>query len=144
VKGVAGTLVWLGLVFFATAAWAQAEGDPSSEAPAPAEEEPDPVYSADLERLAEILGSLHYLTELCESGVSPWRDEMAALIAAESPSESRRARLIDRFNLGYSAFATVHRRCTDAAAAALMRYRTEGADLAEEAATRYGPPPDSG
>jgi uncharacterized protein (TIGR02301 family) len=134
--------VWLGLALVATAAFAQAEGDPS-ETPAPAEEEPDPVYSADLERLAEILGSLHYLTELCESGVSPWRNEMAALIAAESPSESRRARLIDRFNLGYSAFATVHRRCTDAAEAALLRYRTEGADLAEELATRYGPP-DSG
>lgn len=120
------------------------ESDEPPEVSAPAEEEPDPVYSADLERLAEILGSLHYLAELCEDGASPWRDEMAALIELEAPSETRRGRLVDRFNLGYSAFATVHRRCSDAAAAALVRYREEGADLAEDLATRYGPAASGG
>ncbi|MCW5695847.1 MAG: TIGR02301 family protein [Bauldia sp.] len=118
------------------------EGDDPAEEPAAITEERDPVYANDMERLAEILGALHYLTELCEDERSPWRDQMAVLIEIERPSETRRARLVDRFNIGYSAFATVHRRCTDAAAAALLRYREEGADLAQTLASRYGPAPD--
>ena len=69
-----------------------------------------------MERLAEILGSPQFLTELCEDEPAPWRDEMEALIALAEPDEVWRLRLIDRFNLGYSSFAIVYRLCTAAAA----------------------------
>jgi uncharacterized protein (TIGR02301 family) len=99
----------------------------------------DPPYESMLLRLAEILGSLHYLGGLCDSGPSPWRGEMEGLIASEGPEEARKARLIDRFNIGYSSFAAVYRSCTPAARLALERYRTEGADLAGEISARFGP-----
>src|SRR5271169_3801658 len=48
----------------------------------------DPV----LERLAEILGSLHYLRGVCGSNEgNKWRNEMQALIDAETPSGQRRS-----------------------------------------------------
>lgn len=132
----------LAVAFVAVATIASAQEGDSPAEPSVVEEAADPIYAADLERLAEILGALHYLTGLCEDDPSPWRDQMAILIEVEQPSDSRRGRLIDRFNLGYSAFATIHRRCTDAASAALVRYREEGAALAADLATRYGPAQD--
>lgn len=97
-----------------------------------------PPFAAEMERLAEILGSLQFLTELCEDEPAPWRDEMEALIALAEPDEVWRLRLIDRFNLGYSSFAIVYRLCTAAAALAITHYRDEGADIAVGIAARFG------
>ena len=91
-----------------------------------------------MERLAEILGSLQFLTELCEDEPAPWRDEMEAQITLAEPDEVWRLRLIDRFNLGYSSFATVYRLCTAAAALAITHYRDEGAEMAVGIAARFG------
>jgi uncharacterized protein (TIGR02301 family) len=63
---------------------------------------------------------------------------MAALLDAEQPSEERRARLVDRFNLGYSGFASVYRTCTPAAAVAVDRYAREGLQLSRDIVARYG------
>lgn len=98
----------------------------------------DPPYESQLVRLAEVLGSLHYLAELCGEAGPSWRGEMEALLAAEQPDDPRRARLVDRFNLGYSSFASVYRSCTAAARLALQRYRDEGAGLAREMVARWG------
>lgn len=97
-----------------------------------------PPYAERMERLAEILGSLHYLTELCDDAPSLWRDAMEALLADENPAEAFRVRFIDRFNLGFSSFAAVYQRCTPAALLAIDRYRTEGAALATAIATEFG------
>lgn len=97
----------------------------------------DPPYDAELVRLAEVLGSLHYLAGLCGDVGPSWRGEMEDLLDAERPDGPRRARLIDRFNLGYSSFASVYRTCTAAARLALRRYRDEGAGLAREMVDRW-------
>ena len=48
-------------------------------------------FDGDLQRLAEILGALHYLRALCGANEGQkWRDEMQALIDAEAPSGDRR------------------------------------------------------
>lgn len=99
----------------------------------------DPPYEAMLQRLAEVLGSLHYLSGLCDGAGSIWREQMQGLIDAEEPEEARRIRLIDRFNVGYTSFASVYRSCTPAARAAAVRYRAEGAGLAGEISARFGP-----
>ena len=65
-------------------------------------------FDADLQRFAEILGSLHYLAGLCDPGPSPYRGQMTALLDAEAPEAAFRAQLVDRFNLGFSSFAAVH------------------------------------
>lgn len=100
----------------------------------------DPPYESQLLRLSEILGALHYLRPLCgaDEDDQTWRKQMEELIAAEEPSERRRARLTDRFNLGYSSFASVYRTCTPAAAAAVDRYQREGVRIARDITARYG------
>ena len=98
-------------------------------------------YDDHLARLAEILGALHHLRPLCGADEPQvWRDQMAALIAAEQPSPDRAKRLTDRFNHAYRGFAETHRICTDAARALIERYTAEGAALAQDVVTRWGRP----
>ena len=62
-------------------------------------------FDGDLQRLAEILGALHYLRGICGSNEgAKWRNEMQALIDAETPSGDRRARMVAGFNRGYNGF----------------------------------------
>ncbi|WP_425373796.1 TIGR02301 family protein [Phyllobacterium salinisoli] len=98
----------------------------------------EPPYEAKLVRLAEILGSLHYLRNLCGEPGSEWRDRMNAIIAAEKPEEPRRILIIASFNRGYRAFSEVYSSCTDSAVAAIDRYMKEGEGLSNEIAARYG------
>lgn len=106
--------------------------------PPPAEEKPAP-YDQQLARLAEILGSIHYLRALCGDDGSDWRQSMQELLDADTAKEPRRReRLTAAFNRGYRSFASVHTTCTDAARAAEERHRNEGATLAAEIAARFG------
>ena len=44
-------------------------------------------FDGDLQRLAEILGTLHYLRGICGTNEgAKWRNQMQALIDAETPS----------------------------------------------------------
>jgi uncharacterized protein (TIGR02301 family) len=53
--------------------------------PARAEDAAAP-FDGDLQRLAEILGTLHYLRGICGANEgAKWRNEMQALIDAETP-----------------------------------------------------------
>ena len=97
----------------------------------------DAPYDEKLMRLAEVLGSLHYLRSLCGEDNNPWRNEMQALLDAEKPDPERRARLVARFNHGYRSFWSVHVQCTDTAVAAIDRYMAEGAKLSGEIIARY-------
>jgi uncharacterized protein (TIGR02301 family) len=95
-------------------------------------------FDTDLQRLAEILGALHYLRPLC--GVSEgqkWRTEMQALVDAEAPSGERRGRMISSFNRGYRGFQQHYRTCTPAADLVIRRYLEEGARIARELTARY-------
>lgn len=103
--------------------------------PAGADEAP---YDEELLRLAEILGSVHFLRMLCGEEDGGWRTRMTALLEAEEPSPERRARLVARFNHGYRSFAAVYSTCTDSAVRAIDRYMKEGEALASEIVMRYG------
>ena len=86
--------------------------------PARAEDAAAP-FDGDLQRLAEILGTLHYLRGICGSNEgAKWRNQMQALIDAETPSGERRARMIAGFNRGYNGFQQTYRACTPAASVA--------------------------
>jgi uncharacterized protein (TIGR02301 family) len=90
-------------------------------------------------RLAEILGSLHYLRDLCGADEGQtWRQEMEKLLAAEQPVEARRQKLVARFNRGYRGFREIYRECTPPAAEAANRYLRQGVRLAAEIPGRYG------
>jgi len=103
--------------------------------PARAAESP---FEGQLLRLAEILGSLHYLRNLCGENGQDWRGRMEALLEAENPDETRRARFVASFNRGYRSFETTYATCTDSAIEAIGRYMREGEALTRDTATRFG------
>lgn len=115
----------------------------TAEAEAPAvnlpEEKPAP-YDDKLGRLAEILGSVHYLRGLCNPGKEDdWRNVMQQLLDAETQNEPKRREVLTAaFNRGYRSFASVYTDCTPAAVMAEERYRIEGATLATEITARFG------
>jgi uncharacterized protein (TIGR02301 family) len=95
-------------------------------------------FDGDLQRLAEILGTLHYLRGICGANEgAKWRNEMQALIDAETPSGERRARMIAGFNRGYNGFQQTYRTCTPAAAVAIRRYIEEGSRISKDLTARY-------
>lgn len=98
----------------------------------------DGPFEAGLLRLSEVLGSLHFLRNLCGENGDTWRAEMEKLLASENPEPERRAKFVARFNRGYRAFENTYTTCTGSATEAISRYMKEGEDLSREIATRYG------
>jgi uncharacterized protein (TIGR02301 family) len=91
-----------------------------------------------LVRLSEILGALHYLRGICNSGEgNRWRNEMQALIDAEGNSPERKSRMVSAFNRGFQGYQQTYRTCTAAADTATRRYLEEGAKLSREVTARY-------
>jgi uncharacterized protein (TIGR02301 family) len=106
-------------------------------APARAEDAAAP-FDGDLQRLAEILGTLHYLRGICGSNEGlKWRNQMQALIDAETPAGERRARMVAGFNRGYNGFQQTYRTCTPAATVAIRRYIEEGSRISRDLTARY-------
>lgn len=95
-------------------------------------------YEQNLLRLAEVLGSLHYLRNLCGEQGDAWRKEMETLLETENPDAARRARFVASFNRGYRSFETVYAVCTASAVESIRRYMKEGEALTRDVAARYG------
>jgi uncharacterized protein (TIGR02301 family) len=105
--------------------------------PAPPQNTPAP-YDRDLQRLSEILGSLHFLRAICGANEGQkWRNEAQMLIDTEAPSGDRHEQMIASFNRGYRAFQQSYRTCTPAADFAIRRYLAEGAKIARDITARY-------
>lgn len=96
-------------------------------------------YEKELLRLSEILGSLHYLRNLCGEEGPIWRNEMQKLIEIEKPDEASRARMIANFNRGYRSYSETYRNCTQTAVQVIESYTEEGGKIAEAMSGRYGP-----
>jgi uncharacterized protein (TIGR02301 family) len=99
-----------------------------SMAPPPPDDRP---YDNKLMRLAEILGAIHYLRELCgaEEG-QIWRDQMKDILRNEGTTAVRRAKLVNAFNDGYRGYRRTYRTCTQSATLATTRFSAEGASIA--------------
>lgn len=98
----------------------------------------DAPYEPELMRLAELLGALHYLRDLCGDPATTWRDQMERLLTTENPPPDRRARLVGRFNSGFRSFDSVYATCTASAVEAIERYMLEGETLSRDIATKFG------
>ena len=106
-------------------------------APARAEVAAAP-FDGSLQRLAEILGALHYLRNICGANEGlKWRNEMQSLVDAETPGGDRRSRMIASFNRGYRGYQQTYRSCTPAADLVIRRYLEEGSKIAREMTARY-------
>jgi len=109
----------------------------AAQPPARAEVAPAP-FDSSLQRLAEILGALHYLRGICGANEGQkWRNEMQSIVDAETPAGDRRARLIAAFNRGYRGYQQTYRTCTPAADLVIRRYLEEGSKIARETTARY-------
>jgi uncharacterized protein (TIGR02301 family) len=105
---------------------------------APARAQAAAPFDASLQRLAEILGALHYLRNVCGANEGQkWRNEMQALVDAETPSGERRLRMIASFNRGYRGYQQSYRTCTPAAELVIRRHLEEGSKIAREMTARY-------
>ena len=89
-------------------------------------------------RLAEVLGSLHFLRNLCGEAGNQWRQQMERLLEAEQPEPDRRAQFIASFNRGYRSFEGTYSSCTASATEAIGRYMQEGERLSRDITTRFG------
>ncbi|MEP9371087.1 TIGR02301 family protein [Mesorhizobium sp. KR1-2] len=107
----------------------------SAASPSRAEEAP---FEGSLMRLSEILGSLHFLRNLCGEDGNKWRDEMEKLLDAEKPDAARRAKFVASFNRGYRSFEGTYAKCTASAIEAINRYMKEGETLTRDVTGRYG------
>ncbi|BCM18396.1 hypothetical protein MJ8_21660 [Mesorhizobium sp. J8] len=106
-------------------------------APLPARAAEAP-FEPGLMRLAEVLGSLHFLRNLCGEKGDQWRVQMEKLLESENPDPDRRARFIASFNRGYRSFSGIYTQCTPSATEAIARYMKEGETLSRDIASRYG------
>ncbi|MCA3563848.1 MAG: TIGR02301 family protein [Methylocystis sp.] len=112
-------------------------------APPPVREEPTPepppaAYEPELLRLAEVLGTLSFLTGLCEQrGSESWQLRMAQLLDTEGTTVLRRERLAGAYNRGYIGHQPAHRTCTEASRLVIERLIQQGQKLTRELSIRY-------
>lgn len=107
--------------------------------PAPvAEPAPPPraPYEGPMLRLAELLGALAYLRDLCGAGDGgAFRQQVRDLMEAEPAA---REKIAGAFNRGYRGYEASYRTCTPNAHTIVARFLAEGGRLARDIATRYG------
>ncbi len=101
--------------------------------------EPPPPYEPQLLRLAELMGALAFLRDLCGApDGDKWRARMSALLDAEATTQARKERLAGAYNKGFKGFEATYRTCTPNAELVISRYLEEGARIARDVGNRYG------
>jgi uncharacterized protein (TIGR02301 family) len=115
-------------------------GASAASVPAPAQSQAPPQpYDAQLLRLAEILGTLSYLSSICDAAQKdPFRPQMQALLDAEAPTSPRREEFAGAYNRGYRGLSATYARCTDNARALIGRFRDEGVAIIRQVRNMYG------
>lgn len=89
-------------------------------------------YDDKLMRLAEILGAVHYLRELCSANDGQlWREKMRDLLDTEGGTAIRRARLTRSFNQGYRSYRRTYVTCTPTAQSSIERFLAEGIQIGD-------------
>lgn len=111
---------------------------PGAPAPVAVPEGPPPAYERDLMRLAEVLGALSVLRDVCAQDGEAIRTRMQVLLDAEAPPGPRRERLAGAYNKAARGYGLTHVRCSETSRAAMERFLTEAATLTRTIANRFG------
>ena len=113
---------------------------PSGETPTPTPTsvESPPPYEPQLLRLAELIGSLAYLRDLCGDGDgATFRAKFAELVDAEGTTDPRKEALAGAFNRGFRDYELTYRACTPVAHEIVTRFLDEAGRIAKDVANRY-------
>jgi uncharacterized protein (TIGR02301 family) len=109
---------------------------PAREEAAP--EPPPAAYEPELLRLAEVIGTLSYMTALCiQPDSQSWQQRITQLIEAEGNTPQRKERLAGAYNRGYLGHQPAHRSCTERSRQVIDRLLQQGQRLTREISTRY-------
>jgi uncharacterized protein (TIGR02301 family) len=120
---------------------AKPASEPKAPEPAVQAEPPPAPYDPQLVRLAELLGGLSFLRDLCGDGDGEdFRSKMAQLRDSAAPAGQRRQKLTAAFNRGFRGYELSYRSCTPNARLVIARYLDEAERLSRDVATRYGNP----
>lgn len=100
-----------------------------------------PAYQDRLDHLAELMGTLAFMRNLCgDRDGAAWRSRMEALLAAEGATSASRDRLAGSYNRGYAGYALSYRVCTPAAETVIERSLGQGAKIAADVAIHFSTP----
>ena len=99
-------------------------------------EPPPPPYEPQVLRLAEILGALAWLDDLC-GAKSDWRPRMQQFLEAEAKSPERKERIAGSFNRSFHDYELSYQTCTPNAQIIISRFLTEGGRLARDIVNRF-------
>jgi len=92
-------------------------------------------YQDRLVRLAEIMGSLYHLRDVCgRSEGDLWRKNLQRLMETEDPPQDTRGRMVAGFNQSYEQQRRSHSRCSGAATDEITRLAREGERLTNQLA----------
>jgi uncharacterized protein (TIGR02301 family) len=110
--------------------------------PAPVEG-PPPPFQPQLLKLAETMGSIAFLADLCPDLHAPgedgtmWRGKAANLAEAEANGPRLKGLLAGAYNRGYLSYEVNYQACTEAAKLSFVRDLAAINTLAAELARRY-------
>ena len=129
--------VFLVLALAGGAAFAQKAAP--TPAPSPAiVETPPPPYESQMLRLAEILGALATLRDLCgDNDGAAFRAKFAALMEAEANTPGRKSAWAGAFNQAFGDYRASYQSCTPNARQAIAAFLAEGNRIAVEVSDRY-------
>ena len=106
--------------------------------PTPAPPDAPPPYEAQLLRLAELVGALAYLRDLCGDGDgAAFRARFASLVDTEGTTDARKESLAGAFNRGFRDYELTYRACTPTARQIVARFLDEASHIAKDVANRY-------
>lgn len=95
-------------------------------------------YDPQLMRLAEVLGALTTMRQLCGApDAEAWRQRMQALLDAEGDPPARKDRLAGAYNRGLQGYGATYRACTPNARLVIRRFLDESSRLARDVGNRY-------
>ena len=116
----------------------KAAAAPASPPPPAAASPDDRPYDPQLLRLAEVLGALTTMRQLCGApDADQWRRRMQALLDAEGNPPARKDRLAGAFNRGLRGYGLTYRTCTSNARLVIRRFLDESSRLARDIGNRY-------
>jgi uncharacterized protein (TIGR02301 family) len=97
------------------------------------------AYEPQLLRLAELMGALAYLRDLCGAhDAEAFHAKMASLLEVEARSQTRKESLAGAYNNGFRGYELSYRVCTPAAREIIARFLDEAGKISTDVANRYG------